>query len=417
MKELWLRFLPRHRRAIILLVLFVSILSIEFRAGDRMNLQVNTVAEGSVRHKASGEERYNDNDHKKAGERQRPTDSSGQDSSMAKKKDFHDTSESSTLRIAFSVMGEASYFSRWFHRLEPNQTDAFSLVFLYGAFDASVSDSNVDRCAISTSFTGCHVQYIPDTTWTQGRNQLAKSVLRIEEEMDRRFDYWIFADDDIELDCSTVSIYTNGSSMSTRSTDAKAELERNCWQHLLLQLSQKTGSRRLESSHGRITQLTVPYRRQVSRDGWSGVSNYDAYLAIFSRPFVPYLLPYATPLAGDSEWISQAILFCITMTCFPSSVGLFPDIFAYNARHRDYPKDRYSAELIGQAVQQNFGDFDIDLNHYCSHEDYRHMQGRIGPFSGFWELEEALPSPMNGSICQPLVDRFQAWQYGETAQP
>ena len=51
----------------------------------------------------------------------------------------------------------------------------------------------------------------------------------------------------------------------------------------------------------------------LSQGGCVGVSTYDANSAVFSRWADPYLLPKnATPLVpGDSEWISQAALFCV----------------------------------------------------------------------------------------------------------
>lgn len=302
-------------------------------------------------------------------------------------------SSSEPPNIVIAVMGEASYFSEWYSRLKIG-IHSRQLSFVYGAFDSiGVSDENDRECkeqvTTRTHFRICRFYYIPNTTWTQGRNLLASHIVRIEEQQHKEFDYWIFSDEDIELDCS---LQTGGT-----------QSERGCWRHLLYQLYESP-----RVLNEKITQFTVPPRRQVSRGGWSGVSTYDAYLAGFSRSAVPYLMPYATPESGDSEWISQAIIFCVTQTCFPSSVALIPDIFAYNARHRDYQRDRFSPETVRSAIYQNMGGY-VDLNKYCTHENYRHMQDRIGTFASLSDLEVALPPTKFTVLCEPLALRFQDW--------
>jgi hypothetical protein len=296
-------------------------------------------------------------------------------------------------RIVIAVMGEARLFYEWYQRLY-EKADSKQLSFIFGAFDSQVSHENQTTCkeqfTSQTHFQSCHVDYIPNTTWTQGRNLLARHILGMEEEQDRVFDYWIFADDDIELDCSASA--------------GGAKSERRCWQHLVQQLYRSL----LDAK--KVTQLTVPSRRQISRRGWSGVSTYDANLAVFSRSAVPYLLPYATPLPGDSEYISQSIIFCITQTCFPSSVALIPDLFKYNTRHRSYSRSRISPETIRNVVHHNIGEY-LDLNMYCTHEKFDlQMQDRIGIFSSLGELEEALPPTTNVGLCEPLTLRFRDWR-------
>ena len=298
-----------------------------------------------------------------------------------------------TPRIAVAVMGEASAFSRWYQSLSEQETHSQQLSFIYGAYDdKQVSDENQKRCNEQVHFQTCHVDFIPNTTWTQGRNILARHILTIEEQQDQEFDFWIFADDDLEL-------------VSSTSTEGKSQGE--LWQSVLEQLRQASGL----SAH-KISQftVTVSYRSDITQGGWVGVSTYDANFAVFSRWAVPYLLPYAMPRPGDSEWISQAVLFCVTQTCFPSSVGVLPDMFSSNAIHREYPKRRFTPQTIGDAVQDNVGSY-LDLNKFCTHEELRlQYQNPIGKFSSVTDLENALPpSPMSNGLCEPLAVRFLDW--------
>jgi hypothetical protein len=298
-----------------------------------------------------------------------------------------------TPRIAIAVMGEASTFSRWYHVLSEQETHSQQLSFIYGAYDdKQVSDENQQRCNEQVHFQTCHADFIPNTTWTQGRNILARHILKIEKQQDQEFDFWIFADDDLEL-------------VSSTPTAGKSQGE--LWQSVLEQLRQASGL----SGH-KLSQFTVTlaYHPEIPQGGWVGVSTYDANFAVFSRWAVPYLLPYAIPRPGDSEWISQAALFCVTQTCFPSSVGVLPDMISSNEIHREYPKDRFTPQAIGEAVQDNVGSY-LDLNKFCTHEKSSvQYQDPIGKVSSVADLENALPpSPMSNGLCEPLAVRFHDW--------
>ena len=298
-----------------------------------------------------------------------------------------------TPRIAIAVMGEASTFSRWYHVLSEQETHSQQLSFIYGAYDdKQVSDENQQRCNEQVHFQTCHADFIPNTTWTQGRNILARHILTIEEQQNQEFDFWIFADDDLDL-------------VVDRSNKAKKS-QGETWQDVLQQLDDA-----YLLSANKISQFTV-FRGKantLSQGGWVGVSTYDANFAIFSRWAVPYLLPYTTPRPGDSEWISQAALFCITQTCFPSSVAVLPGMSSYNPLHRKYERKRFLPEAIRDAIQDSIGSY-LDLNKFCTHADSSQFQDPTGKFPNVVELENALPSsPKSAGLCEPLAVRFRAW--------
>jgi hypothetical protein len=296
-------------------------------------------------------------------------------------------------RIAVAVMGEARVFSRWFHTLSEQVTHSKQLSFIYGAYDdKEKSDENQQRCKEQVHFQTCHADFIPNTTWTQGRNILARHILTIEEQQDQEFDFWIFADDDLDLVVDS----------SNKAKKSQGET----WQDVLQQLDDA-----YLLSANKISQFTV-FRGKantLSQGGWVGVSTYDANFAIFSRWAVPYLLPYTTPRPGDSEWISQAALFCITQTCFPSSVAVIPGMSSYNPLHRKYERNRFVPEAIGDAIQDSIGSY-LDLNKFCTHADSSQFQDPTGKFPNVAELENALPSsPRSAGLCEPLAVRFRDW--------
>jgi len=225
---------------------------------------------------------------------------------------------------------------------------------------------------------------------------LARHILDIEQQQKWEFDFWIFADDDLLL------------VLPVDDTSVR-ESEGELWQNVLEQLNQAS---LLPAQH--ISQFTAFRGKSntVSQGGWVGVSTYDANFAVFSRWAVPYLLPYVTPLAGDSEWISQAALFCVTQTCFPNSVAVFPDIVSYNTLHREYSKHNFMPKAIQAAVQESIGSY-LDLNKFCTHTDARQLYDPTSKFKSVANLENELVliSKSSGS-CEPLAVRFHDWERG-----
>lgn len=110
--------------------------------------------------------------------------------------------------------GEAKYFEEWCARIEkattvPNNlmprrgTSHRAVVLLFGSFDAPITNTTINwdekQDLQRVGFAGCQSMYIPNTTWTEGRNLLAKEMRLEEERLGRMYDFWVFADDDVEL--------------------------------------------------------------------------------------------------------------------------------------------------------------------------------------------------------------------------
>ena len=66
------------------------------------------------------------------------------------------------------------------------------------------------------------------------------------------------------------------------------------------------------------------------------VTNYDAMLVAYPRRYVPYFLPYVTLVESESQWNSQAALFCVMKSCFKSLVIYVPKLIIRKSVHRNY---------------------------------------------------------------------------------
>lgn len=350
--------------------------------------------------------------------------------------------------ILFIVMGEHQYFQRWYNRLRDDDDDndgdssknnkknsnknnhayddrrsgaarnAISTTLMYGSYDVPVSANTTNiSCSFyshhaskgggvtSSSFpprprqglAHCQTHYIPKTTWTQGRNQLAKEAILLEHKRGKKFDFWAFSDEDVALSC--------GQHNSTLD-DA-----RTCWQTFLRFLGGQP-----EELPPKAT--TVSLQKQTStnkyKDSWIGVSTTDAMINAFRRDFVPFVLPYATLQRGDSEWLSQGVVFCIMMTCAPSSVLFVPNMNIYNPMHRAYIRKTVRAPQITLAVRENY-DLryqNMNISQHCETYKYTQEQELIGPFSSARDFNAHVPTPKTtaNDYCGPLANRFSDFE-------
>ena len=130
-------------------------------------------------------------------------------------------------------------------------------------------------------------------------------------------------------------------------------------------------------------------------------------LTAFPRKFVPYFLPYVTLAPLESQWNSQACLFCIMTRCFKSSAVYPRNIVATNEKHRDYIRG-LNTDVIFQTLQRNFADYKFDLEP-CRNFSYKQNLDVVGPFHTSSELSLRIPPP-DFATCDPLLDRFTWWE-------
>jgi len=278
------------------------------------------------------------------------------------------------LSIRVMVMGEADGFLNWAHILGQDMNGTY-VSYLYASYDTML-----DKCDyLNHPGFDCDTQFIPNTTWTQGRNLMAANTMKKELQEGISYGWWLFMDEDIILNC--------GGAES--------------------QLCVKQSLKFIVSEEIPKTITTIAAAGQYPWSGFVSVSTVDAIFAAFRRQFVPYLLPYALPMKDSSEWNSQAANFCVVKTCFPGSVLILPHTGYTNPQHRPYVRGLDDAD-IHKTIEQNF----CNVPGFCPCEglhNYGHNQDMVtnGNLSIVGQnIQHRLDE------CQPLLNRFDEWSGG-----
>jgi hypothetical protein len=100
------------------------------------------------------------------------------------------SSEHGSPRVALALQGKSADVAKWVTLYSEMRTnESVSLFFL-----------TYDEPAACPPGIFCY--HHPESTWAQGRNELARRIFQKEEEAQQRFKYWAFHDTDtIRLDC------------------------------------------------------------------------------------------------------------------------------------------------------------------------------------------------------------------------
>jgi hypothetical protein len=160
----------------------------------------------------------------------------------------------------------------------------------------------------------------------------------------------------------------------------------------------------------KATTVSVQWDQQRKHDNaWIGVSTYDAMLNAFRRDFVPFIFPYATLEPGASEHVSQGVVWCIMMTCAPSSVVFVPNMGIKNTMHREYIRTGLTKGRIKLNIQRNYMRY-MNLNPYCTKHELMDQRDWIGPFSSAREFNDHVPTPKTNDECSPIANRFSDWE-------
>ncbi len=290
--------------------------------------------------------------------------------------------EKEDTEILVIIMGEKSTFPMWLERL--GSIDG-SLSLLFGSFDEKIPQ---DACENDYDLP-CQVAFINGTTWTEGRNLLAGEAVRKEFGRKKKYDYWMFLDDDVEADCSQggwAMIETLGKG--------------SCWQMVFNFIAS-------DDVPENASTITLP-RREGER-GFAGFSSTDAMFAAFKRDRVPYLLPYVTLKEGSSQWTSQACLFCIMRTCMKSSAVFVPYVAGLNPIHRDYIRGKEVQE-IRDTIADNYHDEKAGF-FPCTDYSAAHIEPytqATGTFETGRKLNTNIPPP-ELEKCSPMKERFKRW--------
>jgi hypothetical protein len=300
--------------------------------------------------------------------------------------------------------GEEEEYDATLNQRAPTPTSSF---FVYASYDAPVNVS-LSSCTGNKSTLngnmGCASSsstiFIPGTTWTQGRNKLIIEALRLERMFEKEYDYWLFLDDDVEIGREKPEIRMNMKS----TPDEKLH-----WNKFMDVLKDRTLVPEMATTVTMVGGKPGRFRERVAKL-YRATSNVDAFVAAFKREYVPYLLPYANVDKGESEWTSQAVLFCVMWCCFKQSAFFIPDINAQNGLHRPYTRG-WNISSFQKVIADSYSRY-IPLHHRCDKSEHYLERTDIIYASSMEELDALIPS-MNSS-CNVLKHRFFDWVAQET---
>ena len=225
-----------------------------------------------------------------------------------------------------------------------------------------------------------------------GRNLLAAEALRLESTRGKEFTYWLFMDDDIEVNCEeeAKAIYGDGS----------------CWQNVFNFMS----SSKVPGNISTI--VTIDHQLNGFRSGFQAMSSADAFFAAFKREYVPYMLPYATLNEGYSNEVSQNALFCVMRTCLKSSAAIIPFIKFHNVRQNPFIRgmelDQIQQVIRDNYVSESFG-FETCLSYSIGDFKQNMDLTPLVPIENADTFNELIPPP-ELEKCEPMKARFEKWK-------
>ena len=235
--------------------------------------------------------------------------------------------------IAVLVQGPADGLKTWTDRFGILSNPAFNKTFsadiklIYASFDRPVSLADGGwMCDGNANLEGfsCKSSFVPNSTWTEGRNALTRLAWCDENQED--FLYWAFFDDDVDWLCPDV-----GDGLP-------------CWNKYFSMLE-------VAASYDVPYVAGQPY---VSQHGmFRAATNFDAAANAIHHDYVTRILPYAYLPVNTSQWHSQAVQFHLLNTCFKEMSIAFPGIRIINPAHRPYVRG-LNATQVDDLTQKNY---------------------------------------------------------------
>jgi hypothetical protein len=210
------------------------------------------------------------------------------------------------FRHLIIAMGRLVHLKQWMTNIAENP-ELGHVDVVIGIFDHTVQTL---ECPETSKRVTC--VSVAGTTWTTGRNALAKAAYNREREMNRKYSFWTFADADIELQC------VGSGDCFSEYDKFLADLPVNVWATALIR------HRDWEATQGMAM---------------VGVQAFDAAWNSIRREAVPILLPYRSDEDSNTWWSSQAI-FWNRLQCLAPLYAVIPlFIFYNNPEHNEYPRN------------------------------------------------------------------------------
>jgi hypothetical protein len=282
--------------------------------------------------------------------------------------------------LVIMVQGPLQNFHEWCDRVM-HQSDE-SAILVYGAYDKKPPSSYATA--------ECRTMYIPNTTWTEGRNELSKGAYCLEEERQKKFKHWIFSDDDIIFECAAFNRESRKSNKKHRPID--------CWkmffQYIIHDFPQL-------HSPIMVGEWIAPLRPLMT------VDFYDAALNVFDRERIHLMLPYITKEPkGTSWWLSALVQIQVGRACFPSSAFAFP-IAISNPVHSEYPRGLHweaGADLVKNNIHPYLPTAPLPQGDATLNSRYMRFLNGV-------ELNTFVDEQMEmvGDTCDPMKQRWDDW--------
>ena len=211
------------------------------------------------------------------------------------------------FRHLLILMGRGVHLKQWIEKITTGLLQHVDLVI--GIFDHTVQSlecPNDSKRVTCVSVTG--------TTWTAGRNALAKVALSRERDLNRKYSFWTFADADVVLQCKPLDSNDCFSAYDT----FLARLPVNVWVTALMQ-----------NENWPATQDTAMVELQAFDAAWNSIR----------REAVPIMLPYRSEEDANTWWSSQ-VIFWSRLQCLAPLYAVAPlFIFYENPEHGEYPRN------------------------------------------------------------------------------
>jgi hypothetical protein len=174
---------------------------------------------------------------------------------------------------------------------------------------------------VSTTCEGiANTIYVPDSSWTVGRNTLYAEARALQQQQGWRAEYLVFTDDDVELTVDGITATGNPYDLFHAQL-GNVQPAVAAVQALLLQ---RKGHK--------------PHLPRNSCGPAPCAPDIDAAVNAFHATAAPILLPYVTIFDDLDWWSSQGALIELMIASMGEHVVQFNNIHFMNGMHRPYPK-------------------------------------------------------------------------------
>lgn len=250
----------------------------------------------------------------------------------------------SASSVALGVQGKAGELHRWAQMTSTWRRSNASIFLL--SYDEPISK---EVCRMER----VHCIFQPHSTWTAGRNLLARQMYQEEKFTNILFKYWVFSDEDSNVVCDP-AVCPGGGDRTGCCLD-------DLFDRILLNGNYEFPIVYLD-----------PHQEHKIPGKWEENACPDGQFNSYHRMAVPFLLPYPTRLDKDSWWESQVLMSFILSGCLSGRHSVYPKGWYRigNGNHKSYPRgrDRGREERAMADEYQPWGAFPHPLQGYQDHQ-------------------------------------------------